>query len=197
MRVYTTTAVPGVGDPPVNTVAPHVSGIGDVGAVLSCSTGTWTNSPTAYAYRWYQEGTPIIGATASTYTTIEANRGHSLTCGVTASNAFGGGTAQSNDIFIGGALYNYENNNTQFVPAGGAYCPTNGQLMRINQVDASGNNHVDTLTQLVGGDKITIGAITSTLNSAPTQNGDVWVCPVTVPFPSLANGQYTVTVQKA
>ena len=37
---------------PVNTAAPVVSGTAQVGSSLSTTTGTWTNSPTGYAYQW-------------------------------------------------------------------------------------------------------------------------------------------------
>ena len=36
--------------PPVISVAPVASGSLTVGSTLSCTTGTWTNSPTSYAY---------------------------------------------------------------------------------------------------------------------------------------------------
>ena len=39
---------------PVNTLAPVVSGTTEVGQELVCTTGTWTNSPTGYAYQWFQ-----------------------------------------------------------------------------------------------------------------------------------------------
>ncbi|NBT87226.1 MAG: DUF932 domain-containing protein, partial [Flavobacteriaceae bacterium] len=53
---------------PVNTVAPVVSGTAATGETLSCTTGTWINSPTSYAYQWYRNNTTSIGgATSSTY----------------------------------------------------------------------------------------------------------------------------------
>lgn len=39
-------------DPPVNTVAPAVTGTAQVGQTLSCTTGTWDNSPSGYTYQW-------------------------------------------------------------------------------------------------------------------------------------------------
>ena len=55
--------VPGITTAPAVTVA-----VG--GASVSCSTGTWTNTPTGYAYQWYSDETPdvaISGATSATY----------------------------------------------------------------------------------------------------------------------------------
>lgn len=93
---------------PVNTVQPVVSGTATEGEQLSCTTGTWTNSPTSYAYQWYTVlldesnnaildevyGEPIpdaeiVGATSSTYTIDGAYVGERLTCGVIATNAQG------------------------------------------------------------------------------------------------------------
>lgn len=75
---------------PVNTVAPDVSGGTSVGSTLTCSTGTWTNSPTGYAYQWQElitgVWTNLSGETANTY---DADHAGSFRCLVTASNAFG------------------------------------------------------------------------------------------------------------
>ncbi len=37
---------------PVNSVLPAISGTAQVGQSLSSSTGTWSGSPTSYAYQW-------------------------------------------------------------------------------------------------------------------------------------------------
>lgn len=82
---------------PENTVAPVVTGTQDVGSLFSCTTGTWTNSPTGYTYQWQRDGVDISGATSSTYTTVTADKGTFLTCDVTASNGAGSNTATSNE----------------------------------------------------------------------------------------------------
>jgi hypothetical protein len=67
------------------TALPVVSGAGTVGAVHSCTTGTWLNAPT-FTYQWRRSGAPIAGATASTYTAVTADAGMRLTCVVTGTN---------------------------------------------------------------------------------------------------------------
>ena len=86
---------------------------GAAGTAFSCSTGTWNNSPTSYAYQWQHtnEDVPfanIPSATSSTYTT-PANYlslyGASLRCRVTASNAAGSSTpAASNQVTVSAPL---------------------------------------------------------------------------------------------
>lgn len=72
---------------PVNLVAPAITGTAEVGQTLSCSTGTWTDMAAgSYAYAWEADGTPIDGATASTYALSESDAGAVITCVVTATN---------------------------------------------------------------------------------------------------------------
>ena len=74
---------------PVNTSPPVVTGTVDVGDALTCSTGTWTGAPTSFTYTWSRDGTPIPGATHSTYAVQSIDQGRTLTCTVTAANAAG------------------------------------------------------------------------------------------------------------
>lgn len=83
------TTAAGGGNAPVNTVAPLVSGTPNVGLTLSTTNGTWTNSPTGYAYQWQRDGVDIGGANANTYTQVSADIGAMIRCEVIASNAFG------------------------------------------------------------------------------------------------------------
>jgi len=80
------------GSVPVNTVAPTVtpSGTQSTGTVITANVGTWSGTPTiTYAYRWTRNGSPISGATASTYTIQVADDGTTIRCEVQGSNAFG------------------------------------------------------------------------------------------------------------
>jgi hypothetical protein len=47
--------------------------------------------PTSFTYQWYLDGTPIAGATASTYTVLSIDEGNTLTCAVVAINSAGSG----------------------------------------------------------------------------------------------------------
>lgn len=85
------------GNPPVNSVAPALSGTAQEGQTLTCSTGTWSGSPT-YTYQWKRDGNNITSATSSTYTLVTADVGTSIKCTVTATNFAGSGTADSNTV---------------------------------------------------------------------------------------------------
>jgi hypothetical protein len=89
---------------PVNTSAPVISGSTTIGSVVSCSTGTWTNSPTSYTYQWKRNGTAIAFATSSTYTLVSGDSGQSITCTVTATNTGGSASATSNAVVPGAAV---------------------------------------------------------------------------------------------
>ena len=89
---------------PANTAAPVISGSLTVGSTLSCTQGTWTNSPTSYAYQWQRGGTNISGATSSSYTTVTADGGTSVGCLVSATNAAGSASQASNTLAIAGGV---------------------------------------------------------------------------------------------
>jgi hypothetical protein len=84
-----TAAVIPIAMAPVNTAVPTISGTAQVGQTLTGTNGTWTNSPTSYAYQWNRAGVAIGGATASTYVPVAADIGSTLTLTVIASNATG------------------------------------------------------------------------------------------------------------
>ena len=70
---------------PVNSAAPAITGTEQVGNVLTCSSGTWSNTP-SYAYQWKRSGDAISGANANTHTLVAADEGETLTCVVSATN---------------------------------------------------------------------------------------------------------------
>jgi FG-GAP-like repeat/Cep192 domain 4 len=88
----------GVSPAPVSQTAPSISGNAVRGSTLTCSDGTWTNSPTSFAFQWLRNGQAIPGATNQTYTVVEADVGTQITCRVTASNAGGSNSRTSSSV---------------------------------------------------------------------------------------------------
>jgi hypothetical protein len=88
--------------PPVNLVAPRVSGTGAVGRTLSTSNGIWTNSPDTFYYGWRRNGAVIGGEAASAYTLVDADSGATISSVVLAVNAAGSGVAvtSSNSVVV-------------------------------------------------------------------------------------------------
>jgi hypothetical protein len=68
---------------PVNSVLPAITGTTTVGQTLTCSSGTWTLSP-SFAYQWLRDGVPISGATASTRVLAAPDAGALMSCTVVA-----------------------------------------------------------------------------------------------------------------
>jgi len=80
---------------PVNSLAPSITGTARTGETLSASTGTWSGSPTAYAYQWKRSSTSsgsysdIPTATSSTYLVSESDVGYFIKAAVVATNVAG------------------------------------------------------------------------------------------------------------
>lgn len=88
---------------PVNTIPPSVSGVLEVGEVLTSSTGTWTGTGViSYTYQWRRNGISVPGETSSTYTILELDEGAILSCRVTATDDVGSKGANSNNVIIPG-----------------------------------------------------------------------------------------------
>ena len=52
---------------PTNSVAPVISGTVSTNNNLTSTTGTWTNTPTSYAYQWLANSTAITANALQTY----------------------------------------------------------------------------------------------------------------------------------
>ncbi len=87
--------------PPENTAPPSVSGAAREGSTLTATRGSWTNSPTAFTFKWQRCSTDGVGcidiASASTnrYTLATADVGRRVRVVVTATNADGRDLAPS------------------------------------------------------------------------------------------------------
>lgn len=136
----------GAGFAPSNSVAPAVTGTPTQGKVLSTDNGTWTGSPTSYAYQWQRDNSGggtysnISAATSSTYTLGSSDVGCRVRCVVTATNANGSTAANSNAVGLIGPLYSYS------VSMGGEFCAfvVAGQVLSRSLAD-TGLTMSDTL----------------------------------------------------
>jgi hypothetical protein len=82
-------------DPPTVETQPAISGSDNyVGTTWTCTTGSWTGSPTSYAYQWVSGGSPISGATSNTFALTGAVVGTTVECRVVATN-YGGSSSPS------------------------------------------------------------------------------------------------------
>lgn len=95
------TAVVTASPAPANTARPTITGEARVGEALTADEGTWTNTPTGYAYQWQRcdiDATiclAVAGANGKTYGVRSADIGYRLRVTVTARNANGSGAATS------------------------------------------------------------------------------------------------------
>ena len=95
-----------LGAVPSNTTTPAITGTPTVGQTLTGSDGTWTNSPTSFAYQWLRCNSAgnscvsVANGTQKTYTLVGADVGHTMRVRVTATNADGSGSAQSDQTAV-------------------------------------------------------------------------------------------------
>jgi hypothetical protein len=96
-------------DPPRNLSPPAVSGMAEVGQVLTVSEGRWSGAqPMTYAYRWRRcnasglDCVDLADAAAQRYAVRTADLSATLRVVVTASNAYGSQPALSNDTSVVG-----------------------------------------------------------------------------------------------
>ncbi len=92
---------------PVNSVAPVISGQALQGQTLNVSNGTWSPTPTTFAYQWQRSPdggttwTSIGAATTSSYTVAAGDLGAQIRAVVTANNSYGSTAAQTTAVTIG------------------------------------------------------------------------------------------------
>jgi hypothetical protein len=86
---------------PSNTATPTVSGTPQEGSTLTADEGTWSGSPSSFAYAWGRcdkngdACATIKGATAKTYELVSGDVDHTVRITVTAKNGDGSGDATS------------------------------------------------------------------------------------------------------
>jgi hypothetical protein len=88
---------------PSNVSQPSMSLLGNqlVGTLVTVTNGTWSgSSPITFEYRWLRNGSPIGGATSSSYTLQSADDGNAVTAQVRALNAFGTSAYSTSDNSI-------------------------------------------------------------------------------------------------
>lgn len=79
---------------PANVIKPAISGVAQVGQVLTAYPGKWSGAP-SFAYQWKNEGVNLAGATHPTYTLQASDSGDTITVTVTATNSQGSASATS------------------------------------------------------------------------------------------------------
>ena len=95
------TPPPPPASPPVNTVVPMITGTPQQGQTLTTDNGSWTGSPTSFAYRWQDCNssgagcTNISGASSSTYRLDSTDVSDTIRAVVTATNGGGSTSATS------------------------------------------------------------------------------------------------------
>jgi hypothetical protein len=91
---------------PVNTTPPTITGTPQVGQTLTAGNGTWTNSPTSFAYQWLRcnaggnSCVSVANGTQKTYTLVGADATRTMRVRVTATNADGSASAQSDQTTV-------------------------------------------------------------------------------------------------
>ena len=97
------------GEIPISIISPQITPDASPareGETLSCLRGTWVGEPepTTFIYTWFREGAKIPGAATAAYKIVKEDRGHWLSCTVTASNNQGHTVAaSSNKVYVQGA----------------------------------------------------------------------------------------------
>jgi len=119
---------------PQNTSPPTISGTPKAGSTQTADNGTWSNSPTSFAYQWQRcasDGTgcgDITAGTSKTYAAASGDVGHTLRVVVTATNADGKSPATSAPTEVIGSA-NGPSNTVRPVLSGS---PVVGESLRVS-----------------------------------------------------------------
>ncbi len=98
----TSAATAAVGGATLTPGTPAITGTAKVGSTLTANPGTWGPAPVSLSYQWLRDGSPIQGATASTYSTTQADAGKAVSVRVTGTKAgYTSATATSAAVTVG------------------------------------------------------------------------------------------------
>ncbi|SHG85953.1 putative Ig domain-containing protein [Cognatishimia maritima] len=142
------------GDVPVNQLLPVIDTLSpSVGDVLTATTGSWSNSPTAYQYQWLSSGSEISGATAVSYEVQPQDVGQTLSVRVIAINASGSSSpaqsaATNAVVAASGGSASWDSNINTGAPLELAYSDADRQVSAT--ADISGVRHTRGVTVLTG-----------------------------------------------
>lgn len=88
-------------EPPVNAVAPSISGAPIIGQTLTGDAGSWAGAPAPdLAFQWLRNGAVISGATSTSYTIAAVDEGRGISFRVRATNAHGSAEAVSTSVTV-------------------------------------------------------------------------------------------------
>jgi virginiamycin B lyase len=148
----------GTGAPAASVTPPSVTGTGGVGVAQTCGGDTWASwagqQPSRAAFRfdgyqWLEDGSPISGATGTSYTPTADQAGHALSCEVTVTYALLQVTvsATSAEVAVEGAA-------EQLVGLAGAVVDAGPGASLAHKVatiqdDVAANDSVDACAELV------------------------------------------------
>jgi len=176
-----------------NTVLPTISGAGTVGALMTCSEGTWGGSPTSKSFAWIRAGRAINAATNATYTLVTADVGQRISCQVTARSLVNSRMAESTSITAAWPAI------TAVTLPTIAGTVSAGQQVTCNAGTWSETTSTEAFTWALNGTAVT-GARSKTLNLTGAQVGGSLTCTIAVTSTRGAAGSATsaaVTVNPA
>lgn len=131
--------------PPVNLVAPVISGTARTSFTLSCTTGSWIGAD-SFTYQWRANGVDIGGATNSTYQLTTSEDADAITCYVTATNGLGSTGALSNSLTSERAVWWVGGAATWDATAGSKWAASPGGTGGVAVPDLNTHVYVDALS---------------------------------------------------
>lgn len=178
------TAVIKASPSPAQTAPPTIAGTASLGSTLTASQGTWSGSPTAYAYAWSRcdakgdNCATIPNATAATYIVTTADAGATLRVTVTATNGSGSGSALSAPTGVVPG------------PSSGTGCPAGSGVIQVGDLSAPARLAMDSQTITPG--LVTPSAIQLTLRIRVTACGLRPVAGALIYAAAIPYNQYSV-----